>query len=445
MNMSEFKANNKNKQSNNFRRFIQRNALLIGAFSLVIVLVFIFKNQDIVEVYETGKQNVKQFYADNFKPLISKTPLTNEDIFNFALYKNVPLDKQDKSILQIGENEGEIFTYEVYPDVYKDNTDNFKKFNDYFKLSDKEQNELDSIFSIYRKKLDRSILLADKNQFAFNTNLDVIHEALLVDMLSYLNNVRPKMTSGFFSTDYFDNNRSIAEDFLRSVNVDSNDNYIVFIEDSVFTKSLTLIPNPEIPDLETDLEYEVDPEINSVGFRIAVKVPDKVKLNSPEEIAWYRVNPRYSKVVLEKPIEKEILKKSEKLRECISKASKKIRNLEFHIQLDEEKNGDFTFTTEYTDSGEVHSFQFNTGDLQKIIETSLSGLDFSDIDSWEEYGARWEQYGLKLDSLANIFENTYRDSMEVNLEDLEIDLQKLKKEIEAKKRDKQKHKADKHN
>ena len=116
--MEDYKTQNK-KKSKTFN-FVKQNALFFGAFFLVVILIAVFNNKKLLKVYESGKEDVKQFYAENFKPLFTNSSLTNEDVFNFALYQNIPLDKEDKSILQIADDDEGRFSYAVHPKVYEE-------------------------------------------------------------------------------------------------------------------------------------------------------------------------------------------------------------------------------------------------------------------------------------------------------------------------------------
>jgi len=435
--MEEKKENTK-KRNSKILKLLKQNSLFFGAFFLVVVLVAVFNNHKILKVYESGKENVQQFYSENFKPLFNNSSLTNEDVFNFALYQNIPLDKEDKSVLQISDASDGRFSYEVHPKVYEDKTTNYEKFNQYLQLGEIEQRRLDSILSVYKKKLNRSVLHSEKNQLAVNTKLKVLQEGLLVNIFSYLNNIRPNLASDAFVTDYFNNNVPIAQDFITSSKNLDNNRFIVFSDDSIFTKSLVLVENEHQTEANQEFTADITTDLEDGSIVFEAEVPEVVELPRGDEIAWYRVNPEFSRVVVECQELDEDCEDTEKLRNYVKKAAENFRHMKFHLEINEDHLGDFAISTQIIDSASLHSFEFNAGDLEKLIQTSISAVNFTGTKDWEEYGARWEEYGMKMDSLARVFEESIQDSMSENMESYEINLKKLKRQIEEKKKSKKK-------
>ena len=76
----------------------------IGFSIIAIFLMVILKfNPGIIdEMVEQQKTNLSGFYTENLKPLLLTAGFTNEDIFNFALSKQLPLDKSNSKYLLLG-------------------------------------------------------------------------------------------------------------------------------------------------------------------------------------------------------------------------------------------------------------------------------------------------------------------------------------------------------
>ncbi len=77
------------------------------------------------------------------------TEITNEDVFNFALYQTLPIDKIENKVLRISEIDGET-NYEVIPNSYKESTENYQNFINYMGFSGEQKNKLDSILESYQ-------------------------------------------------------------------------------------------------------------------------------------------------------------------------------------------------------------------------------------------------------------------------------------------------------
>jgi hypothetical protein len=77
----------------------------VGLIVLTIILMVIFKftEQGYSDIQEKG-ENILAQYTRNLSPLYSKTDLTDEDVFNFALYNKLPIDKRNKKILSLESN-----------------------------------------------------------------------------------------------------------------------------------------------------------------------------------------------------------------------------------------------------------------------------------------------------------------------------------------------------
>mgnify|MGYP000896189243 FL=1 len=92
-------VNNDTKDKNNVRV----RTTVVGLILLTIGLMIIFKNNS--SNLKDLPDDLISFYAKNLKPLFYQTSITEEDIFNFALYQNIPIDKQNNKLLQIGLND----------------------------------------------------------------------------------------------------------------------------------------------------------------------------------------------------------------------------------------------------------------------------------------------------------------------------------------------------
>ena len=74
----------------NLRKWLPALLLLV----LTVVLMISFKNKrlNLGSLLEEGKTNLASFYTQNMKPLFFRTEITNSDVFDFALRKNIYLE-----------------------------------------------------------------------------------------------------------------------------------------------------------------------------------------------------------------------------------------------------------------------------------------------------------------------------------------------------------------
>ena len=84
----------------NFKKWLPISALTLITLGLMAILKF---NPNLIDnLVEQQKSNIAGFYKENLKPLLYAANLTNEDIFNFALYQELPLDSANQQVLKLG-------------------------------------------------------------------------------------------------------------------------------------------------------------------------------------------------------------------------------------------------------------------------------------------------------------------------------------------------------
>ncbi|MGZ8887748.1 MAG: anti-sigma factor family protein, partial [Nitrososphaeraceae archaeon] len=91
---------NKNPSSKlKLTKWIPAAALLFLTIGLMILLKF---NPNLINhLVEEQKSNLAGFYKQNLQPLLYAANLTNEDIFNFAVYQQLPLDSTNQQMLKL--------------------------------------------------------------------------------------------------------------------------------------------------------------------------------------------------------------------------------------------------------------------------------------------------------------------------------------------------------
>lgn len=219
----------------NVKKWTPAITLTLLTIGLMVLLKF---NPDFIHnMIEDQKSNLAGFYKENLRPLLYAADLTNEDIFNFAMYQQLPLDSSNKQILKLGSDPSgtdyfEIKKLENVNHIQKE--DNLKKFVIALNLDDKESGQIDSIINSYSDQIASLVLVNDKNSVAINPNLWKTRKAIFADILSFAQKHAPDNLNKIVPPDVvkFDAS-SLAKVVLDSKNV-KEDQYIFCTPDSIF-------------------------------------------------------------------------------------------------------------------------------------------------------------------------------------------------------------------
>lgn len=147
---------------------------------------------------EEGKKNFLSLYASSLRPLIFNTDITEEDLFNFALYQSLPLDKQKNKVLMISTN-GNDQVYEIKNAVYNQNTKNYESFIKLLDINTANKLIVDSILNSYKKDIYSYVLSSDKDTYAINPKIVKLQQAMLADLVSVSYKINPKKAEKLFA------------------------------------------------------------------------------------------------------------------------------------------------------------------------------------------------------------------------------------------------------
>jgi hypothetical protein len=230
------------------------------AFTTVIIMVVLKSNPEIFDnLIEQQKSNITGFYKENLQPLLFAADLNKEDIFNFAMYKQLPLDKDDKQILHIDYDKTgkEFFEIKNVEPTHDEN--NFEKFVVALNLDEIEKKEIDSIMNQYAEELEAQVLINKNNTVAINSNLWNYQRAIQTDLLAFaeksnwqeFQKLVPKTVS-------YNNSRDVVL-AVNEVRNTRNKNYIFLTSDSVFSEPMEYDLEAyklQLADLEKDLDVQ---------------------------------------------------------------------------------------------------------------------------------------------------------------------------------------------
>ncbi|MGE5432441.1 MAG: hypothetical protein ACM3QX_15270 [Syntrophomonadaceae bacterium] len=165
--------------------FSRKALSLLGLIALTIALTFYFKVSKFENFVEAQKGSLFSLYTKSLKPLFLGKDVTNEDIFNFAFYHELPLDRQNRQYLQLGiDTLGK--QYVEFKDVSAvQKTNNLEAFSSSMNLNARQREQMDSILNSYSGKIKGQILVNENNTVAINENLWNLNKALLADLFLF--------------------------------------------------------------------------------------------------------------------------------------------------------------------------------------------------------------------------------------------------------------------
>lgn len=279
-------SNNKYSFSTLYKKYLP----IISIILLTFLLMVIFKNnkRNINRLIEQSKNNLVSFYSQNLKPLFASTEITNEDVFNFALYQTLPIDKDNKKLLLVSNEDNNKQVFEVKAASYVPYTNNYERFIDYLGLKPDQKYSADSILGAYKKEIYLSVLKSDKNAIAINPQLGDLQKAVLADLIAFSEKVNPPKTYQLFPL----NDKSINVEKLTSFanlnKENTNKDFIFITPDTVFqtvceidTKAFDKLSNIdlnrhlEVSDLKNNIRINVGP-----GKRMDPKQKNKLRTES---------------------------------------------------------------------------------------------------------------------------------------------------------------------
>ncbi|MCU7511311.1 MAG: hypothetical protein HF300_02070 [Ignavibacteria bacterium] len=215
--------------------FSKKAMSLAGLMALTIALTFYFKVNKFQDFFEAQKGSLLSFYTKSLKPLFLGREITNEDIFNFAFYHELPLDRQNRQYLQLGvDTLGK--QYVEFRDVSAvQKTNNLEAFSKNLDLNPRQRHQMDSILSSYGEKIKSQILVNENNTVAINENLWNLNKALLADLFMFASKAnRAKFKEMGPSMAKFTDNPQLSRMVSEVKEADVN-RFIFVTKDSIFS------------------------------------------------------------------------------------------------------------------------------------------------------------------------------------------------------------------
>ncbi|MCX6151452.1 MAG: hypothetical protein NTX22_13055 [Ignavibacteriales bacterium] len=206
-----------------------------GLIILTIALIFFFKNKNISQIVDEQKHNLVEFYSQNLKPLFVGTSITNDDVFNFAMNNELPLDKNNKQYLKLGdESEGNKY-FEFVKNSDGERKNNLNQFVKSFEFNNVQKQKLDSLLESYQDEIRKQVLINDKNTIAINSNLWNLNKAIRADIFMFASQANSAKFNQLVPLYHnFYNNPGLNK-FVSEARDARDSNYFFVTPDSIFS------------------------------------------------------------------------------------------------------------------------------------------------------------------------------------------------------------------
>jgi len=210
----------------------------IGFSVLAIFMMVILKlNPTLLDqLVDAPKSTIAGFYKQNLQPLLYAADLSNEDIFNFAFYKQLPLDiSKNQYILLSTDSTGSEY-FEIKNTGRMSSENNLDKFVTALNLTPEQKISVDSIIGSYADEIQYQILVNKDKAIAINPDLWNYNKALTADLISFASVNKNRelvkiMPAGFNRIDTHSINLAVQE-----IKAAQNENYIFMTPDSIFSE-----------------------------------------------------------------------------------------------------------------------------------------------------------------------------------------------------------------
>ncbi|MEW6506620.1 MAG: hypothetical protein AB1432_02615 [Bacteroidota bacterium] len=404
--MEEF---NKNKFSELTKKYMPLAGIIL--LTLLLMIFFRFDKRNINGLIEEGKNNLAALYAKNLKPLFVSTEITNEDVFNFAIYQSLPIDKESNKLLLVSNEGKDNRVFEFKPAAYNPFTNNYERFVDYLELTSEQRLKVDSILGTYKKEIYLSVLKSDKNAIAINPQLSNLQKAALADLIAFSEKINKDKTlqlltlgDNIFNVEQLRSYAATAKEIL-------DNEYIFITPDTVFRTEFKIDTRGIEKLSNIDLNKHIVANNIKDNFKIEFKldnhkkVKEKKRIN-PEAEIYHHVDSSIVKIVIPLPkISSEHYSQiNDSIKINLEKAADRLKMLSIKwetVTNDYQKRSD-TNIPGYSKRGEPIQFHFNfdPGAFAKYAENIAKG-NYKDL----------EKFGIILDSAALQFGKNFSDSL----------------------------------
>jgi hypothetical protein len=405
-----------------------------GLIILTVALIIFFKNESIYKIVDEQKNNLVDYYTKNLKPLFARTPITNEDVYNFAMNNELPLDKNNKQYLKLGDESAQNKYFEFIKNPAAQNNNTFGNFKKSFRLDKYENQKLDSILESYRDKLKKQIFINDNNTVAINSNLWNLNKAIRADLLMFASEANKEKFKKLYPKFYTVYKDPALQKFVDDAKEAGDSNYIFVTPDSVFS-SVYYVDNQKLNKEIEEMNKNVKDWEKDYKVHIALQneMFDKQKKVKNQQFRIY-IDSNLCRIVIPSisipPIK---IPDMDRLIAGLNETQVKVENLRERIKSKNKKiagmNDALTSVPEVPENPEKYELNIDLPDLKDLIVTSVSaGLNALRVINIPN---------VNVDSIMEIVNAEIEDSLgHYDKKEFKVKMEKLRRKLEKLKEEK---------
>lgn len=394
-----------------FKKWIPATGFTILTISLMLILKL---NPGIIdEMVEQQKANLSGFYTQNLKPLLFAANLTNEDIFNFAFYKQLPLNDQKNQYLQLGSDSSGDGYFEIKNAGVIPSAANLSEFVKVLNLNSRQKQQMDSMMASYAEDLQSQVLINEKNTIAINPNIWNYQKAICADLLAFASKTNKKEFQKVVPLDYSFNNNPSIEQIVHKIKESKDSKYIFFTPDSIFSESYTFDTQKFKAEMNK-VKVELNENMKDMSKQLAdvnIGIHLDSNLIKMSNGAWhnneFRVNFDSNSIRVQLSriqIPQINMPNFDSVAKEIEEATKHLDNLTISIPRGTRIEKRFDFRVSPGDSVHVYEFKMNFPNVDSLLK-----YDAKHPDSL--FLLNGNPYTLKGDSLSSAFKYFMNDSL----------------------------------
>jgi len=380
-----FDSNN-NENISGIKKYLPMGGLIILTISLMIY----FGIEQFNKSSETSQNNLlNDLYSKTLKPIFVDEKLTKEDVLNFALYNNLPVDKKENKILEVKNDSSGSDVIEIRKTEIKGNTDNYSRFVDKMGLNDKQKNELDSLLEEFKQNITNTIFSDDHKTLAVDARIGLLHQVLRTEIFDFISRAKAKENVASLYTE------RTLENFNKIIENEKNKsvrNYIFFTHDTVIQSDAEFVRGKS--------SQQVNKEEPSVFLPMLKVIPESDKNESiaKEENGFsFKIDSNVVKVILTENFLKDLdIENYNELKSVLDSSSNKF---EISIGLPSKKGMHISISGSNPDSADEFRYEFNLEDFGNVINNAVDIPSQSSVEDWVEFGAKMGSLAVKLQEL----------------------------------------------
>ncbi len=382
------------KKKNILTELLRKNSLLISALALSVILMFVFKKNNVTSILNDKSTFLSNLELIDFRPLFDDKTLTNEEVFHFLMHNQIPLDGKKDRVLKIQERSPSVYSYNIRTADYKKELDSYENFLSYLRVTDDEKKEIDKILHECGGELSTNILKGNKDELAISPKLVSIRQKTLIKLFSYLSEIRPSLTDKVFPPDYL--HRKHMEEIALAHS--APERFLILTPDTVvIAERKNTLGNTLADKGKNQISVTVSDEGEAT---VKMEICDtNQNENDSLGIEWYKILPTHSKIVF---TESGVTLGEDSLTNYLKQATALIKQFDIKIFFDSTNQ-----EISWRGKNDANRIMFNSAaGLQHLEKMFNSGFNFGEFANVDEL----ERIGTMIDSLTRAYDGN--DSVE---------------------------------